>query len=426
MSSIRALLQDVPLPKMIRARQSFDATKIQDIPAALHERLAAPGFADSVKPGMRIAITCGSRGIDNYPLIIKELAALCKTRGASPFIIPAMGSHGGATAEGQRLICESLGVTEQYCGCPILSSMEVKEIGRTEDGLGVLIDKHAAQADGIIVINRIKPHTGFRGPHESGLMKMLVIGLGKQQGAARCHQAGYREMNRLLSSIGGAIARQAPILFAVGLVENAYDATCTIAVMPPEEIAVQEPDLLFEARRRMARLLPGRADVLVVGRIGKNISGGGMDSNVTGRSSSPYFGEGNFVAAKIAALDLTDESHGNMHGVGGADVICKRIFEKGSLEHTYPNSITSTTLKADALPVMMPDDKLTFQCALKTCNCPDIARPHLVLIKDTLAISEIFISEAMREMCAGIEGLRPLGEPEELRFDGQGNLLTPW
>ena len=422
MTSIKKLLSDVPLPKMIKVRQTFDNSKTEDVPKELHRQLSNPSISGSVKQGMRIAITCGSRGIDNYALIIKEIVSFCKSKKAEPFIVPAMGSHGGATAEGQTLICESLGVTEVYCGCPILSSMDITEIGRDEEQNAVFIDSHAMAADGIIAVNRIKPHTAFSAPFESGLMKMLAIGLGKQHGASVCHQAGYKKMPLLIHSFGNVIIKNTNVIFAVGLIENAYNEICHIAVMKGNEIEQEEPLLLEEAKRRMVRLLPGFADVLVVDWIGKNISGGGMDANITGRSSSAYFREGNFKAGKVVALNLTDESHGNMHGVGNADIICRRIFDKGSLEATYPNSITSTTLKADAIPVMMPNDKLSIQCAIKTSNCEDMNNPLIIRIKNTLNVSEILVSEAMINMVSGIKGMTILGEPEDWQFDNDGNL----
>jgi len=423
MSAIRDILKNVPLPKMLKVRQDFDDSKVVDVPKELHKGLSRPDISDTVKPGMRIAITCGSRGIDNYALIIKELVDFCKSKAAHPFIVPAMGSHGGAKATGQLQICKSLGVSEEYCGCPIHSSMEIIEVGRSDEGHPVFIDKFAAKADGIIVVNRIKGHTGFSGSYESGLMKMLAIGLGKQYGASVTHQAGYGHMPLLIHLFGKCIIQNTNIMFAVGLIDNAYDKTCRIAVMKGGEIEREEPKLLEESRAHMARLLPEYADALIVDWMGKNISGAGMDGNITGRSSSPFFKKTNFKAGKLAVLNLTNESFGNMHGVGNADVISKRIFDKASLEATYPNSITSTTLKADAIPVMMPNDKLAIQCAIKTSNCEDENNPQVIRIKNTLQIAEIWVSEAMVARVSGIKGMTVIGEPEDWGFDAEGNLL---
>ena len=423
MSAIEGILKDVVLPKMIRVGQSFDDYKIKNVSEELLRQLSSPNICDAIKPGMRIAVTCGSRGIDNYALVIKEIVSLCKLKGAEPFIVPAMGSHGGATAKGQIKVCESLGVTEEYCGCPILSDMQTTEIGRSESGQPVFIDSHAANADGIIAVNRIKSHTGFSAAYESGLMKMLAIGLGKQYGASVTHQAGYEIMPQLIVEFGRTIIKNTNIICAVGLLENAYNKTCHISVLHSEEIEKEEPKLLKKAKEQTARLLPGFADVLIVDWLGKNISGGGMDANITGRSSSPYFKVEAFKAGKVAALNLTDESNGNMHGVGNADLICRRIFDKGCLETTYPNSITSTSLKADAIPVMLPNDKLTIQCAIKTSNCADIEKVNLIRIKNTLNISEILISEAMLDKVCKIPNIKIIGEAEDWKFDSEGNLM---
>ncbi len=423
MDTITKLLGGIELPRMVKAVQSFDRTCLQDVAGELIRQLARPEIRDAVRPGMRIAITCGSRGIDNYPLVLRELVSFCKKRGAEPFIIPAMGSHGGAVAEGQKGVCEALGVTEEYCGCPIRATMEVTQIGMTEDGESpVFIDRYAAQADGIIIANRIKNHTAFRGAYESGLMKIMTIGLGKQYGASVCHRTGYKHMARLIPMFANTILKNAPVLFGVGLIENAYDKTYKLAVLKNREIPVEEPKLLEEAKALLPRLLPGSADVLIVDRIGKNISGSGMDSNITGRVSNPYAGEPRFYAGKVAVLDLTPETHGNIHGVGYADVINRRVFDKGDLAVTYPNALTSTTLKADKIPVMMKNDRETIQCAIKTSNADDPKRPRIIRIADTLHISEIWVSEYMAESLIAIPNLTVTDEVRDWEFNEQGNL----
>lgn len=422
MSAISEILKDVKLPQMVRVHQQFDQSRVEDVPGEVRKQLAREEIAQTIRPGMRIAITCGSRGLDNLKEIIRTIVEVCKQHGAEPFIIPAMGSHGGATAQGQREICESFGVTEAYCGCPLRATMEVTQIGQTPEGHPVLIDRYAAEADGIIVLNRVKRHTAFDGPYQSGIMKMMTIGLGKQVGASVCHRRGYSQMAHLIPLFGNAILAHANVLFAVALIENAYDQTCRIAALTREEIPQEEPKLLEEAKARMARLLPGSADALIIDWSGKNISGGGIDANITGRSTSKYFGKPNFDAGKVAVLNLTDESHGNMHGIGNADVICRRVFEKGDLEKTYPNSMTSTTLKADALPVMMKNDLETVKCALLTCNCEDPDRPRVIRIRDTLHISEILVSACMVEEVSRIPGMQIIGEPEDWHFDREGNI----
>ena len=422
MGAISDIVKDTKLPRMVKVRQEFDAQRIEDVPAELNKQISRDKISQTIREGMSIAITCGSRGIDNYALVIREVAAFCKAKGAKPFIIPAMGSHGGATAEGQRKICESYGVTEQYCGCPIRATMEVTHIGSTPEGHPVYIDKYAAEADGIIVINRIKNHTAFCGDYESGIMKMMTIGLGKQYGASVCHRTGYKHMARLIPLFGNTILQNANILFAIGLLENPYDKTYRIAALTKQEIPEEEPKLLALAKQKLPRLMPGSCDALIVDWIGKNISGAGMDPNITGTKSSPYVGERNFSAGRIAVLNLTEESHGSIHGIGYADVINKRVFEKADLTATYPNSMTSTTLKADAIPVMMQNDLETIQCAVKCSNADDPDNPRVIRIRDTLHVSEILVSENMIEQIRSIPGMSVIGEPEEWAFDEQGNL----
>ena len=283
------MVKDTFVPKMFRVKQVFPRPKIEpeEIPGIIEELLSEEKFASRIKPGMRIAITAGSRGIANVALTTKCIADFVKSRGGQPFIVPAMGSHGGATAEGQREILEGYGITEDYVGCPIISSMEVKKIGVTEDGRDTFIDKNAAEADGIILGCRIKPHTAFRGPYESGMMKMMAIGLGKQHGAEVCHEQGFKNMAKNVPMFGKSIIKNAPILFAVPTIENAFDETCKITAVAAEDIEALEPGLLKEAFTYMPRILVDSCDVLVVDQIGKNFSGDGMDPNITGTFCTP-------------------------------------------------------------------------------------------------------------------------------------------
>lgn len=426
MSIIHDLLRDVPIPRMVHVRQAFDDEKLKDIERAVRIQLSRPEISGKICPEMRIAITCGSRRIDNYAQVIRTVVQFCKDRGAKPFIFPAMGSHAGSQAQGQKEICESYGVTEEYCGCPILSSMETVQIGTTDIGVPAYIDKTALQADGIIVVNRIKAHPGFTGKYESGLMKMMVIGMGKQVGAATCHQFGYGKFPVLLDAIGRMILQRAPILCGVGLIENAYDKTRYIFGLTPEEIPQREPELLALSKANMPRLLAGSCDVLVVDRMGKDISGSGMDANITGRSGSPYKKGTGFCASRVVTLSLTPESHGSMGGVGNADIINKRIFEQGDLELTYPNSITHTCVRADAIPMMMDTDKLAIQCALKTCGCADLGRPEIIRILDTLHLKDLFVSEALAERLTRTPGIFIDGEPSPWKFGPNDDVIFDW
>lgn len=285
---IDSMLMDVKFQKVAKVLQKFDDNHIHDIPSAIENELLKPEIAGAIKRGQNIAITVGSRGISNIASITREVVKIVKGLGANPFIVPAMGSHGGGTQEGQKQIVESYGVTEEYTGAPIMSSMEVKMIGYNEDGKPTYIDKYAAEADGIIVMGRIKPHTSFRGDYESGLMKMMTIGLGKHRGAVTCHAEGYKYMAHNVAAYGRAILKYANVLFGIAIVENGHDETYKIAALTKEQIPIEEPKLLIEAKNLMPRIMFDQLDILIVDQVGKNISGLGMDPNITGTFSSPY------------------------------------------------------------------------------------------------------------------------------------------
>lgn len=340
MSAISDILKDIRLPRMVRVHQQFDSQVVEDIPGEITRQLSGD-FPHGIKAGMSVAITCGSRGIANLSTIMRTVVDFCISQGAHPFIIPAMGSHAGATAEGQQGMLAALGVTEESCGCPIISSMETKVIGQTAEGHVVQIDRHAAEADGIIVINRIKPHPVFVAPYESGLMKMMTIGLGKQKQAEVVHQMGFENFHHLIPLFGNAVLDHANILFGLAIIENAYDQTNRLIALTPEGIRQEEPSLLLDAKAKMPRLLPGYADILVVDKMGKDISGDGMDPNITGRFCQYYTGKPNFTAKRVAVLDLTEATHGNFIGIEAADVTTRRVIDKADPEQTYPNSLTS-------------------------------------------------------------------------------------
>ena len=425
--SIAAIVSDQKLPKMFMVRQSFPRPKIEpdQIPDVVAKLLNQEPYLSRVKPGMRIAITVGSRGVANVAITTKAIVDFVKKQGAQPFIVPAMGSHGGATAEGQRAIVEGYGCTEEYLGCPIISSMEVKKIGVNEEGTDVFIDKNAAEADGIIVSCRIKPHTDFRGPYESGMMKMMTIGLGKQHGAEVCHEQGFKNMAKNVPLFGKAIIKYAPILFAVPTIENAYDETCRILAVPAEEIEEREPALLKESFTYMPSILVGEADMLIVDQIGKNISGCGMDPNISGVFGSPY-ASGGLNVQKCCILDLTEETHGNATGVGVADAITKRLYEKMDLTSIYMNSITCTQLGGAKIPMIMESDKETIQAVVKSCVEIDKQNPRIVRIPNTLHISRIMLSESYYEQAKADPNLTVESEPVEMPFDEDGQLWNSY
>ena len=417
------LVSDQTIPKMFKVKQVFPRPKIEpeEIPGIIESLLSQEKFSSKVKPGMRIAITAGSRGIANVALTTKCIADFVRSRGAHPFIVPAMGSHGGATAEGQRAILEGYGITEDYVGCPIISSMEVKKIGVNEEGMDVFIDKNAAESDGIILGCRIKPHTAFRGPYESGIMKMMAIGLGKQHGSEVCHEAGFKNMAKYVPMFGRAIIKNAPILFAVPTIENAYDETCKIIAVNAEEIIEKEPPLLQEAFANMPRILVDSCDVLVVDQIGKNFSGDGMDPNITGTFCTPY-ATGGIRSQRVCVLDLSPETHGNGIGLGYSSATTKRVFDQLDLSSMYPNAITCTVLGGVRIPIVMESDREAIQVCIRTCNEIDKKNPRVVRIPNSLHIEHIMLSESYYEEAKNNPNLIIESEPEYLPFDEDGNL----
>lgn len=335
MSAISDILKDIRLPRMVRVHQQFDSQVVEDIPGEI-TRSCPVIFLTESKPVCLWRSPGGSRGIANLSTIMRTVVDFCIRQGAHPFIIPAMGSHAGATAEGQQGMLAALGVTEESCGCPIISSMETKVIGQTAEGHVVQIDRHAAEADGIIVINRIKPHPVFVAPYESGLMKMMTIGLGKQKQAEVVHQMGFENFHHLIPLFGNAVLDHANILFGLAIIENAYDQTNRLVALTPECIRQEEPSLLLDAKAKMPRLLPGYADILVVDKMGKDISGDGMDPNITGRFCQYYTGKPNFTAKRVAVLDLTEATHGNFIGIEAADVTTRRVIDQGRSRADIP------------------------------------------------------------------------------------------
>ena len=424
MDIIKELLRGIPLPRMVKVRQNFPVSEIKDVPASLREQLSKPGVGDRIKPGMRIAIAVGSRGVAEIPTLARVTAEEIKCRGGHPFIVPAMGSHGGATAEGQKEVLANLGVTEASAGCEILSSMEVVELGRLPVGLPVYMDKYAYEADGIVVINRVKPHTAFRGPNESGVAKMITIGLGKQKGAESCHAYGFGVAAEFIPAMARITLAKAPILFGVATVENAYDRIAKIVAMPASELIETDTALLFEAKASMARIcFDDPIDVLIIDQIGKDISGDGADPNIMGRYPTP-FASGGPKVSKMVMLDLTEATHGNANGIGHAEFTTRKLVNKIDFPMTYANCLTSTVAQPGKLPIILEDDRDAILAAMKTCNARDLSKARVVRIKDTLRIGEIYISESMLAEAATRPQIEVIGSPAEMVFDAAGNLLV--
>jgi len=416
-SVIEQLLESVPLPKMIKVRQVFPAIPLENVEAELREQLRKKQLLSRIKPGQTVAITAGSRGISDIVRILREVVVCVKEAGGIPFIVPAMGSHGGATAQGQVEMLNSLGITEQSVGAPIKSSMEVIQVGVAANGLPAYIDRYAAEAGGIIVINKIKPHVAFHGKIESGLMKMITIGLGKQRGADTCHRLGPRKMSENIVAIARTLLEKTNIIFAVGIIENAYDQTQELAVLGAEEIEKEEPKLLIKARELAPKLIFKDIDALIIKEMGKNISGTGMDTNVIGRYHTDIDKIGSEPnISKIAVLDLTDQSHGNANGIGLADYTTSRLFKKISFEMTYPNSLTTTASLSVKIPMILDNDLLAIKACIKCSNIPDYSKVRAVMIKNTLELEYIYISESMLEEALQNPRIEILSDPVELEL----------
>lgn len=407
---------------MCRVRQRFDRDGISDVAAVLREKLNDEKLKARIRPGMRVVLTGSSRQIANMPLILKKLAAFVRAQGGEPCIIPAMGSHGGATAEGQKALLEGYGITEDYCGCPILSSMETVRVGQLPDGDEVRMDRFAHEADAVIVVGRIKAHTAFRGTYESGLVKMMAIGMGKRAGADSLHRAGFGKMGERLPLYAKVVFDNCNVIFGVAPIENEFDQTCRIEVIPAEEIFDQEPELLRYAKSRLPRILLPETDVLIVGEIGKNFSGSGMDPNVTGTFGTPY-ATGGIQKQRVVVLDLSEQTHGNFIGLGMADTTTKRAFEKLDTNAAYFNMLTSTVLCVGKIPMVLEDDKLAIQAALKTLTQVDREHIRMVYLKNTLSLETIMVSEALLEQVRGRDDMEILEQPHPLSFDSEGRLL---
>lgn len=420
-SAVTAILEKIPLPRVVPVSQIFDRPRVDDMEAEIVRRLRESGCLAKVKKGQSIAVTAGSRGITGLPLAIRTVVRAVRQAGGEPFIVPAMGSHGGATAEGQVALLMGLGIDENTVEAPMKSSMETVIVGISSNGIPAHMDKFAAEADGIIAINRIKPHTSFRGAIESGVVKMLAIGLGKQQGAEICHNLGFGHMAANVPAIAEAILKSRNILCGVGIVENAFHETAMVEVLRPEEMIAREKVLLREAFRLAPKIFFDSLDVLILDEIGKDISGTGFDCNVVGRYHNPH-AHGGPEISRVVTLDITDKSKGNGNGIGMTDFTTRRAFDKFVPEQTYPNSLTSTIPLSVKMPMVLANDRQAIQAAVKTCNLEDVSEVRLVRIRNTNEIRSIYVSEALAGYCREHPSLRIEGDPEPFAFNSTGNL----
>jgi len=415
------LLKDVKIPRLVKVRQIFPHPPEVDVAAEIRGQIAKKNLLSSLKRGARIAIAVGSRGVSNLPLAVKVLGEEVRAAGGDPFIVPAMGSHAAATAEGQKAMLRGMGFTEESVGMPIVSCMDVAELGKTKSGMPVLIDRIAHEADGIIITNRIKPHVAFRGPYESGLLKMITIGLGKQKGADIAHNLGFGKMAEHIPEIALEALKKMKLLFAAGFIENSFHETSAIAILRPDEIADEEPKLLQEAAGLCAKLYFDTLDALIIDEVGKDISGAGFDCNVVGRYHSPYASGGPKIN-KVGILDLTAKSQGSGNGLGLADFSTCRAAEKFDFIQTYPNALTVTLTGSVKLPVILLNDRQVILSCIKTSNITDMSKVRMARIRNTLRLSEIEVSEAMVLDLKGDPRFEILSEPYDLSFDAGGNL----
>lgn len=414
---------NIEMPRMVTVHQKFDAPKVADIAGLIGKEFSKAEIRSTVKPGQVIAVGCGSRGIANIAVIAKSVIDGLVSLGARPFIFPCMGSHGAASAEGQKQVLAGYGISEATMGVPVRATMDTTIVGNLDDGTPVHMDANAAQAEGIVVINRIKPHTAFRGATESGLTKMLAIGIGKINGATTYHQHGMDMFPTLLPKVRDVNIKARNVLFGVGIVENAYDETAAIELIPAGQIGSREPALQEMAKRNMPRLQFTEIDVLVIEEMGKNISGAGFDPNITGRNRRATDWKSDLLVKKIAVLGLTPESHGNATGIGGADVTTMRLYLDMDVGATYANVITSMNLDGAAIPLIMNTDHDAIALAVKTVVRVKPEECRIVRIRNTLHLAEIEVSERMlAEVKSKPDNFRIVSPARPFAFDAGGRL----
>jgi hypothetical protein len=415
------------LPRMLEVRQDIKSHRLEDSISELRRELVKAGLSKRIKAGAKVAITAGSRGIDRYAEILATIVDEVKKAGGDPFLIPSMGSHGGATPEGQIGVLRSLGITPETVGAPIRVTMEVDEIGELDNGTPVYIDRNALMADEIIVVGRVKPHTDFKDKIESGLMKMVVIGLGKQKGAEMIHRFKSEGYHRLLPQAARLILEKTPIIMGLAVVENAYHEIAIVKAIEPENIEREEMKLLKKAKELLARIPFKDIDVLIVDEIGKEVSGNGMDTNVIGRFWLP--GESDPLAPNIrtiVVLDLTEETHGNAVGIGLADITTQRLVDKIDYPATFVNVLTAGHAICGKTPVFLPSDRDAITTALHICGAINIQQAKVVRIRNTQELGRLWISESLFEMVEADpelqKRLKVIAGPRDLQFDVLGNL----
>lgn len=416
-------LKQITIPELTECEWDYPCPELPAVEEELMRQLNASSLNARIKPGDRIAVTAGSRGISRIDDILARVCAEVKKLDAHPFIISAMGSHGGATQEGQREILSGYNITPERIGAPVICSTETVQIGKTADGMLVFIAEEARRADGIIVVNRIKSHTSFQAATESGLLKMLVVGLGKDRGARHIHQLGTRGLKQGIPQAARIIMDSVRVLLGIGIIENARGAIASITALEPEQIEEQEAQLLKQAKALLPVIPFKEVDVLIVAEMGKNISGTGMDTAVIGRrrisgEPEPLFPQ----ISRIAVLDLSHGSYGNANGLGLADIITRQLYDKIDFEKTWLNIISSTFIERAKIPLIMPTDKAAIQLALATCWAMPAASARVVLIKNTASLGRFFISRPLAAEARQVDRLHSAERFTPLSFSARQTL----
>jgi hypothetical protein len=410
-------------PRMCNIIQRFDTPRVVDIPGTIRSQMESLQLQNRIRPGQTVAIPAGSRGITNIPIILREIAAYFTALGAKPFLVPAMGSHGGGTVEGQLKMLASLGVTEQSVGVPIRATMETVIVAQTSNGLPVHFDRFASEADHVFVVGRVKPHTKFVGPVESGLHKMMLIGLGKHKGATIYHQ-GIQTMSfsEIIDAVAEQVLQVCRVCGGMAILENAEDETALLEAVQPESFHRRESELLVLAIQWLPRLPFEDADLLIVDRIGKNISGVGMDANVIGRKFNDHAATDKDLARvrRILVRSLTKETYGNATGIGIAEFTTKRCVDQIDHDITRINCITGNHPEAAMIPVTLPNDMLAVDTALQTIGMVAPENARVIQISDTLHMTHLRVSEAYFDAVRQSDRLSFHGQPFDFPVDENG------
>ena len=414
---IEELLRGVEPPHVALVERSVDfPPALTDIRSAVREALGSVEM-----PSGSVAIGVGSRGVGGIAEVVGALVEALEEAGAQPFVVPAMGSHGASSAEGQAEVLRHLGVSEDSVGCPIRATMETVKIGETPDGVEVFMDKNAYEADAVVVVNRIKPHTAFRGTVESGPTKMLAIGLGKQRGAYSIHAAGWHAIHETIPRAARVAVETGKVAFGLAVLENPDEEPYKVAAIPAANLEEAEAPLLEEAKKNLLRLPFDDLDVLVVDEIGKNVSGDGADPNVTGRYPTTAASGGPKIE-RMVFLGLTEETGGNANGLGAADVVTEGLVSGMDRSSTYMNALTSTTPVPVKIPMVMPTDRMAVAAALTMCAGVKPSGARLVRVQNTLKLRRLWVSEALLEEVEKDGRVRVVEGPQPMRFDESGAL----